>query len=54
MATGTQTAEAEEPRGEQAGDAEADADAADAPAPQLECADQRFGNSDTFGWTSAR
>ena len=53
VATGTQTAEAEEPRGEQAGDAEADADAADAPAPQLECPDRRFGNSDIFGWTSA-
>jgi hypothetical protein len=54
VATGTQTAEAEEPRGEQDPNAEPDADAAEAPAPQQGCAAApRFGNSDIFGWTSA-
>jgi len=51
VATGVQTAEAEEPRGEQQGDAEADQDAAEAPAVQAQCP-ANFGNSDIFGWSS--
>jgi hypothetical protein len=47
--SGQQTAEAEEPRGESAGDAEADADAGpQAPAVQQQCP-ANFGNSDIYG-----
>ncbi len=49
VATGQQTAEAEEPRGEmQEGE---DADVAEAPNIQSACA-PAFGNSDIFGWSS--
>jgi hypothetical protein len=52
VATGQQTAEAEEPRGE-SGDSEQgeDADAPVAPAVQQVCP-ANFGNSDIFGWSS--
>jgi hypothetical protein len=49
VATGEQTAEAEEPRGEM--EEGEDDDAADAPDVQQVC-DPTFGNSDIFGWSS--
>jgi hypothetical protein len=49
VATGQQTAEAEEPRGEM--EEGEDDDAADAPDVQQVC-DPTFGNSDIFGWSS--
>ena len=49
MATGQQTAEAEEPRGES--EEGEDADAPVAPAVQQVCP-ANFGNSDIFGWSS--
>jgi hypothetical protein len=52
VSTGTQTAEAEEPRGEAAkgGDAGAEPSAESLrPDPQQDCTDQRFGNSDIYG-----
>jgi hypothetical protein len=48
LATGQQTAEAEEPRGES--EEGEDDDAADAPAVQQVCP-ANFGNSDIFGWS---
>jgi hypothetical protein len=49
VATGQQTAEAEEPRGEM--EEGEDDDATDAPDVQQVC-DPAFGNSDIFGWSS--
>jgi hypothetical protein len=50
IATGQQTAEAEEPRGAGAGDRGRDAGEPDAPAVTQDCADApRFGNSDIYG-----
>ncbi len=48
VASGTQTAEAEEPRGESDGDTEPDQEAPAAPAVQLVCP-LAFGNTDIFG-----
>ena len=51
VATGQQTAEAEEPRGEGGDEEGEDGDAPVAPAVQQECP-ASFGNSDIFGWSS--
>jgi hypothetical protein len=51
VATGQQTAEAEEPRGESQGEQGEDPDAAEAPAVQQACP-AAFGNSDIYGWSS--
>jgi hypothetical protein len=48
VASGTQTAQAEEPRGESDGDAQPDQEAPSAPAVQQACP-AAFGNSDIFG-----
>jgi hypothetical protein len=52
LATGQQTAEAEEPRGARERERDQGEDEPEAPPVQLVCP-ATFGNSDIYGWTSA-